>query len=267
VSAGPRPASESEPAALAARSAYDNTVLVDRPSGFWHDARGTDLVGGRHASRVGRPGTATMPNGDTAARFDGSRRYLEVADHNRWSPATTGAVTIEAWVNPSTLRFTSGEADDCYVHWLGKGGSNQHEWTLRMYSNVTRCETPQRPNRTSVYAFNLSGGLGTGAYFQGGLNGVPAMRAGQWVHVVGVINEQRKSAAFPNGYVKIYRNGQLINTRDLSSTVPIDLGNGSAPVRIGTRDLNSFFQGSIGKVALYGHEVPASRLRAHYNAM
>jgi hypothetical protein len=241
--------------------------LEDRPVGFWHDARGTDLVGGRDAHWVGRPGTATMPNGDTAARFDGSRRYLEVADHNRWSPATTGAFTIEAWLNPSTLRFTSGESDDCYVHWLGKGMSNQHEWTLRMYSNVTRCETPQRPNRTSVYAFNLRGGLGTGAYFQGGLDGVPAMQAGRWVHVVGVINEQRKSPAFPNGYVKIYRNGQLINTSDLSSTVPIDLGNGSAPVRIGTRDLNSFFQGSIGKVALYDHEVPAPRVGAHFGAM
>ena len=36
-------------------------------------------------------------------------------------------------MNPSTLRFSSGEADDCYVHWLGKGRCNQHEWTLRMF--------------------------------------------------------------------------------------------------------------------------------------
>lgn len=267
LSAATRAPSAADRATLGVPSAYDTTVLVDRPVGFWHDARGRDLVGARHARRVGRPGTTTMPNGDSAARFDGSRRYLEVTDHSRWSPATTGAFTIEAWVNPSTLRFTNGRANTCFVHWLGKGTSNQHEWTMRMYSNVTPCETPQRPNRTSVYAFNLAGGLGTGAYFQGGLDGVPAMQVGQWVHVVGVINEQRKSTAFPNGYVKIYRNGRLINTRDLSSTVPIDLRNGSAPVRIGTRDLSSFFQGSIGKVALYGHEVSASRVRAHYNAM
>ncbi len=255
------------PPAMAALSAYDRAVLADRPVGFWHDARGTDLVGGRHAARVGRPGTARMPNGDTAARFDGSREYLEVADHNRWSPATTGILTIEAWARPSTLRFTSGQADDCYVHWLGKGVSGQQEWTLRMYSDVTPCETPQRPNRTSVYAFNLDGGLGTGAYFQGGLNGVPVMRPGQWVHVAGVINANNKGGNFPNGYIRMYRNGRLINTRDLSSTAAITLGNGSAPVRIGTRDLASFFQGAIGKVALYDYEVPTSRLLTHYNAM
>ncbi|MGD6442035.1 hypothetical protein VWW95_22390, partial [Xanthomonas citri pv. citri] len=101
-------------ARTASRSAYDVSVLRDRPVGFWHDARGTDLVGGRNARRVGGPGTARLPNGDTAARFDGSRAYLEVADHDRWSPATTGALTVEAWVRPATLRFTSGEAGDCY---------------------------------------------------------------------------------------------------------------------------------------------------------
>ena len=255
-------------ATVAAPSAYDKAVLTDKPVGFWHNARGTDLVGGRNASRIGRPGTARLPNGDTAARFDGTRRYLEVADHDRWSPATTGVLTIEAWVRPSTLHFTNGEPeDDCYVHWLGKGAKNQHEWTLRMYSDVTPCEKPQRPNRTSVYAFNLSGSKGTGAYFQGGLNKVPVMKAGQWVHVVGVINSKKKGGDYPNGYVRIFRNGRLVNTRDLSSTVPITLGNGSAPLRIGTRDFASFFQGSIGKVALYDYEVASKRLLAHYKAM
>jgi hypothetical protein len=274
--AGPGPTSRAEtagvlarsaPAVVAASSAYNSTVLADRPVGFWYDAHGRELVGGRDATRVGTPGTTRLPNGDSAATFDGTRRYLEVADDDRWSPATTGVFTIEAWVRPSTLHFTSGNFENCYVHWLGKGVPEQHEWTLRMYSDVTPCETPQRPNRTSVYAFNSSGGLGTGAYFQGGLNGVPAMRAGQWVHVVGVINARQRSGTYPNGYVKIYRNGRLINTRDLSSTVPIDLRNGSAPVRIGTRDLGSFFQGAIGKVALYTHEVPPSRVLAHYDAM
>src|SRR3712207_8356012 len=51
---------------------------------------------------------------------------------------------------------------------------------------------------------------------------VPMMQAKVWVHVVGVINAVDRSAAYPNGYVRIYRNGRLVNTRDLSSTVPID---------------------------------------------
>jgi hypothetical protein len=255
------------PSAAAARSRYDKAVLADRPVGFWHNAQGADLVSRRNAVRVGEPGSTVLPNGDTAANFDGSRSYLEVADNDRWSPATTGTLTIEAWIRPSTLRFTSGRSAVCYVHWLGKGVTGQYEWTLRMYSDLTPCESPSRPNRVSVYAFNLPGGLGTGAYFQGGLDGVPVIHRGEWVHVVGVINGNKKSRTFPHGYVRIYRNGDLINTRDLFSTVPVTLRNGSAPLRIGTRDLASFFQGSIGKVALYDYEVAGARLLAHYNSM
>jgi Concanavalin A-like lectin/glucanases superfamily len=262
MAAAPTTARAATPDRGSATSAYDNAVMADRPVGFWHDAAGHDLVGQRHATRVGAPGQRSMPNGDSAATFDGSRRYLEIADSDRWSPATTGRLTVEAWMRPSTLRFP-----ECYVHWLGKGEPGQQEWTLRMYAQSTPCEDPQRPNRVSVYAFNLSGGLGTGAYFQGGLDQVPAMQANVWVHVVGVINAVDRSAAYPNGYVRIYRNGRLINTRDLSSTVPISLGNGTAPLRIGTQDLDEFFRGAIGKVALYDRELPSSRVLAHYQAM
>jgi hypothetical protein len=245
-----------------AASAYDNAVMADRPVGFWYDAAGHDLVGQRHARRVGAPGATRTPNGDSAATFDGSRRYLQIADSDRWSPATTGRLTVEAWMRPSTLQFPG-----CYVHWLGKGEPGQQEWTLRMYARSTPCESPQRPNRVSVYAFNRSGGLGTGAYFQGGLDQVPTMQPSVWVHVVGIINAVDKSAAYPNGYVRIYRNGRLVNTRDLSSTVPIVLQNGTAPLRIGTQALDGFFRGAIGKVALYNRELPASRVLAHYRAM
>src|SRR3712207_1477882 len=96
---------------------------------------------------------------------------------------------------------------------------------------------------------------------------VPMMQAKVWVHVVGVINAVDRSAAYPNGYVRIYRNGRLVNTRDLSSTVPITLGNGRAPLRIGTQDLDEFFRGAIGKVAVYDRELPSSRVLAHYRAM
>jgi hypothetical protein len=37
--------------------------------------------------------------------------------------------------------------------------------------------------------------------------------------------------------------------------------------RCGTRDLNSFFQGAVGKVAVYDKALPAARLLAHVRAM
>lgn len=258
----PASAPAATPDRESATSTYDKAVMADRPVGFWYDAAGHDMVGQRHATRVGAPGATRTPNGDSAATFDGSRRYLEIADSDRWSPATTGRLTVEAWMRPSTLQFP-----DCYVHWLGKGEPDQQEWTLRMYAQSTPCESPQRPNRVSVYAFNRSGGLGTGAYFQGGLNQVPTIQPNVWMHIVGVIDAVDKSATYPNGYVAIYRNGRLINTRDLFSTVPISLRNGTAPLRIGTQNLDGFFRGAIGKVALYNRVLSASRVLAHYRAM
>jgi hypothetical protein len=262
VAVSPASALGAAPARESAASTYDSTVMADRPVGFWYDAAGHDLVGRRHARAVGAPGTTRTPNGDSAATFDGTRRYLEIADSDRWSPATTGKLTVEAWMRPSTLHFPG-----CYVHWLGKGEAGQQEWTLRMYARSTPCESPPRPNRVSFYAFNRSGGLGTGAYFQGGSDQVPVMQPDVWVHVVGVIDAVDKSTAYPHGYVRIYRNGRLVNTRDLFSTVPVTLGNGTAPLRIGTQDLDGFFRGAIGKVAIYDRELPASRVVAHYRAM
>lgn len=38
---------------------------------------------------------------------------------------------------------------------------------------------------------------------------------------------------------------------------------GTAPFRIGTEDLSSFFHGSVGKVALYNYELSAAQSLQH----
>ena len=40
-----------------------------------------------------------------------------------------------------------------------------------------------------------------------------------------------------------------------------------APLRIGTSNLESFFQGGIGKVAVYSHELSPERIARHYEVM
>jgi hypothetical protein len=128
-----------------------------------------------------------------------------------------------------------------------------------MYS-YANSETPPRPNRISAYAFNLAGGLGSGAYFQ------DQVRPGEWIMVTFVI-DSRPSGAWPDGYVRIYRNGR-------PSGGPVSLGqfnvvphSGDAPFRIGTRDLDSFFEGAIGKVAVYDSVLSDSEIMATYAAM
>jgi len=202
------------------------------------------------------PSTSALPNGDRVADFNGTTQFLQVADANDLSVTSRGRLTIEAWIRPDTLQFPSDEGSG-YVHLLGKGEPDQHEYVARMYSKTNR---ENRPNRVSGYAFNLKGGLGSGSYFQ------DPVKAGQWMLVDIVINTRDRSRQYPTGYVRIFKNGVLRDTTGLDQ-FKVTPGNGTAPFRVGTRDLGSFFQGPIGKVAVYPRELTAQRIRSHYTAM
>ena len=246
-------------AACPSPSTYDSRVLADAPVAFWRlggAGAAQDCAGAHAGTYVGRPAATTTPNGDPATAFDGVGQYVEVPDDDALSVTRTGVLTLEAWIRPDRLEFADTEGTG-YVHWAGKGVSGQHEYVTRMYS---RTNSENRPNRISGYAFNRSGGLGVGSYFQ------DAVVAGQWIHVVLVINTVARSDRYPTGYTMIYKNGVRRDQDDLSA-LGIVPGNGTAPVRIGTRDRNSFFAGAIGKVALYDRELSAATVSAHFAAM
>ena len=129
---------------------------------------------------------------------------------------------------------------------------------MRMYSKVNT-ESPVRPNRLSVYAFNLPGGEGSGSYVQ------DPMTVGQWIMLVEVINTAR-STQYPTGYVKIYKNGVWRETVGLNQFNVVQQ-HGSAPFRVGAAELDSYFPGAIGKVAVFDYELSASQVAAQYAAM
>lgn len=245
------------PCASVQYSEYDNLVLGDSPVAYYpftHTSVICDHSGNNFTGKTGGTLTATsLPNGERALKFDGSTSYIEIADQHHLSIATKGKITLEAWIRPDTLQFTNQESTG-YVHWLGKGETNKHEYLLRMYS-LTNSES--RPNRISGYAFNPTGGLGVGSYFQDSLT------ASEWMHVVFVINTRDTSSTYPTGYTKIYRNGSQ-RDQDSLSALNIHPENSTAPLRIGTRDFNSFFEGAIGKVAIYDYELSAFQVLEHY---
>jgi len=262
---GPSRGAPEKPPAEARASSYDQFIRSHNPAMYLgmsspRTGRETDLSGRGHTGiyhPAGRfPSQSRLPNGDPVAVFDGATQYLEVPDAGDLSVTSRGELTVEAWIRPDTLQFPSQERAG-YVHFLGKGVRNQHEYVARMYSKVNG---ENRPNRISGYAFNLTGGLGSGSYFQ-----VP-VRVGEWILVDIVFNTRNTSATYPTGYVKIFRNGELKDTTGLDQfdVVP---RNGTAPFRVGTRDFASYFQGAIGKVALYLHELTSQRIMAHHHAM
>lgn len=243
-------------------SEYDIAILIDNPVAYWQLGDSTTTIndcsaGKTHiGSYTGNPINSFLPNGDIAKTFDGRTQYAQIQDADDLSLPTSGILTIEAWIRPDVLEFPHQESSG-YVHWLGKGDIGQQEYAARMYS---LSNTEGSPNRISGYAFNLAGGLGTGSYFQ------DTITAGQWIHYALIINTSNTSPEFPTGYTKIYKNGTLRNQDSLSdySIVP---GNSTTPFRIATLDLASFFQGDIGKVAVYNYEIPEGRLLNHYEIM
>jgi hypothetical protein len=253
------------PVAAAPRASYDATVREDRPSAYWtmgspRDGAEKDQTGNKlNGTYVGRPAATKLPNGDTAADFDGKTEYLQVKDAAALSPATSGVLTLEAWMRPDDLVFPEKEDTKGYLHWMGKGESGKHEYVARFYSKT---DTDRRKNRISGYLFNASGGKGAGSYFQ------EEVTKGTWIHYVLVINANEKSKDYPNGYTRIYRNGKRMATDNLDyrGTVIVPK-RGTAPFRVATRDLGSFFEGAIGKVAIYGKELPQKRIEQHYKVM
>jgi hypothetical protein len=176
-------------------------------------------------------------------QFNGTASdYIEIPDSADFSVATTGSFTGSAWMRPDVLTFPNSESTG-YVHWMGKGETGQQEWTFRMY-NETTTDVPPRPNRISFYVFNLAGGKGVGSYFQ------EPVQAGEWIHVVGIADGQNTF---------IYKNGVLKQSQPYAGIITPQDGN--APVRIATRDLNSFFLGAIQGVRFWNRALTASEVQ------
>jgi hypothetical protein len=212
-----------------------------------------------------------MATGTYDLVFDGEINYVEIADSPDLSVATTGKLSVAAWMRPDVLTFPISESTG-YVHWMGKGEHGQREWVFRMYNETTTDPTP-RPNRISFYVFNLSGGEGIGSYVQ------EPVQTGEWIHIVGVADGATTS---------IYKNGEFKRCDRYTGTGPGPCHNypasewitperGSSPMRIGTRDFVSYFLGAVREVrvwnralmgaevtALYGGSVPQNGLMAEY---
>jgi len=254
---------------------YDRLVTGDHPVFYWNDASGSDVMAShRNGVLTNGPGSAAMPDGDAGIDFNGVDQYMEVPSDPRLSVPATGVLTIEAWLRPDALDFEKTEGSG-YVYWMGKGAPGQHEYAARLYGQHPTGHDAGRINRISGYAFSLSGGLGAGSYFQ-----APAddpVRVGEWIHYVLIINttDAARSAKYPTGYTKLYvtrknaGSGQIVTKTDQDALAPYRVvpAAGTAPFRVGTRDLGSFFKGAIGKIAIYNYELGAEQVESHARRM
>jgi hypothetical protein len=232
--------------------AYRDGVLAKGPVAYWRlgeDAGPTaadetpDQYDGTYFGDpiFGTPG-AIQDDPDTAVQFNGTD-YVEIPDSEDFSQPTSGVgLTVEAWMRPDALDFM-GETEDPHVHWLGKGVAGQMEWAFRFYT-----QNSSRPNRISAYMWSPSGRLGAGAYFQDPLS------VGEWIHVVACYEPGDANSDPPAG-VHIYKNGVHRQGPPSPGTLyrnyEVFPAHGTAPLRLGTRDLVSFLVGALDEVAIY----------------
>ena len=191
-------------------------------------------------------------NENSSAYFDGNETYLEIPDNDAFSISTTGALTISVWVSPEVLNFPKAEAGG-YTHWMGKGVPHQQEWVFRMYNKDLSQGQEDRPNRMSAYAFNLEGGLGAGSYVQ------EQVQENEWIHFVARYDvESNKITLFKNGVQK--------DQDDLYDvTYGVQVQNGTAPLRLGTRSQWSYFQGRIDDLRFYNRALSDSEILELFN--
>lgn len=257
---------------------YDQTVLCDEPVGFWAmsmraGTQEADLTGhGSNGTYKGpAPTLVDMPNGDQAAVFNGSSNYLTVPSKAAFSIPTTGSLTWEAWIRPTVLQFPNDS--DGYVDLLGKCADYGPtcEWEARMYSTDN---SEDRCNRLSAYVFNPSAGLGSGADWQ------PAcglFEPNEWLHVVGEYTTKSQPSdcddvASHPGSIDIWVNGVEWNHSQHGQTgcfsqYGVTPKANDSPVNIGTMATDAWFQGAIGKVAIYDFLLSQAQITSHYRAM
>jgi hypothetical protein len=257
--------------------AYRAAVLAKNPVAYWRlgEATGTtalDETGNGHdGTYIGNPtfGQPGAINGDpnTAVQFNGTN-YVEIRDSADFSqPTSTNGLTVEVWMRPDALAFPGQTGSDTsvnpYVHWIGKGCAQQIEWAFRFYSSEPSQAAAARPNRISAYIWSPTGGEGAGAHFQG------VVAIGVWLHVVACYQPGDKNTCPPAG-VLIYLDGvqkdgpNEIGTLYCNPCFAVQPAHGTAPLRLGTRDLASFFVGALDEVAIYPRVLRPDEILSNY---
>ena len=95
--------------------------------------------------------------------------------------------------------------------------------------------------------FHPEPGQGIGAYVE------EPVTPGEWIHVVGVADST---------YVHMYKNGVHKNAQKYAGRIVP--AHGSAPVRFGTRDFASYFQGALAHICIWSRALSALEVSELY---
>lgn len=205
--------------------------------GYWKLDEGTGTVvndssgSGNKGSLFNGPTWITGRSG-RALSLDGYNDYVQVPDSNALSPlASTGEITVSAWVNLSRRPSTSGQGR---APFLAKGGSNNWEYALYAYADGKVGFSTWQLNG-NPYGEPMGGSLP--------LNG--------WYHLVGTAKKGQ--------FVRTYLNGVLVaGTTRLTGTP----GNGISPLYFARRGDGQYLRAAMDEVRIYNRVLSLEEIQA-----
>jgi hypothetical protein len=216
-------------------SAYGRAVAADTPVSWWRlgDQSGSPAVDQQSANAGAYGGTVTygepsLIGGDTgnkATAFNGANGTVRVPDAG--SLDLTSAITLEAWIKPSSIP-ASGD----FASILTKAES----YTLQFNGPRLEFTVMQSGTRRRVQA------------------PAGAVVAGSSYHVVGTYDGVNQ---------RLYVNGTQVATAALTGGATVTAN----PLQLASWDgTMEFFRGTLDEVAVYGTALSATRVRAHFDA-
>jgi len=185
-----------------------------------------------------------------ALDFDSaSSDYIDCGDSDDFSfgnSSTDSPFSVSAWIkvgNTGINRIVNkvGGSD---AEWFFTTGTANRTLVLNLYSSGA---TTAGPNR------GVAGSTSLNNYIN------------QWVHVASSYDGRGGNTAYDG--MKLYLNGQLETTTNLTAGTYIAMANGVAPLRIGS-DIyftNYYFNGSISNVSIWNTALTSAQVTEIYN--
>jgi RHS repeat-associated protein len=242
--------SVANPKTVLASSAYETNVLSHSPSAYWRLGEGSgnfsdDSGNGNTATANGTLtyGTTGAIHGDTdtAVTLDGSSAYAE-APSSASLNAPSSAITMEAWVNPTSGGF--GAQKPIML-------KSPTSWTPPYYQYGLFLDDQSGYPKDLESFFAIGGSLKNFDFLNSG------WMYGSWNHVV---------VTYDGSYVRGYVNGHLVGTAALTGTLssyggPIDIG---AYANV-AKTSSYLFDGSLDEAAVYPTALTEEEVQTDYS--
>lgn len=209
--------------------------------GYWSFDEGTingknvkDVLGGNDGELEGDPKHVKGKVGK-ALEFDG-QNFVHIAGSKTLDVNGSEAMTVAAWINADSDSPVVGVVDGCCGTIVAQRDANS--WAIRFDA--------RNPGAELEFIINVGGWQGDGGF------GIPVYPKGEWHHIVGIVDGNKKY---------IYGDGKLLKEDNFNGPMQAE----STKHEIGKAN-DGGFVGLIDEVVIYNRALSANEVQILYRA-